>query len=212
MNVLTVAGKADSRVIVYPLLYALRKYGRVAVATDDAAYRRLYHGYDDIGEVSGVSVFVHPFLDVEALSTEVNNFSPEILICVTNGYVPEFTTHLLALTGYDRSFEGGNAFTKEQVAQGINVATAEADIIIPPAGFPRERIQEVFISTEPIKDKKRLSVCLKDNVLDYVLKCEEYKRLLKHGSREYITILQKIVCPFLIPNANEFPQIFGFKR
>lgn len=212
-TVLTVAGKADSRAIVYPMLYVLKNYGRVMVASDDAAYRRLYHGYADVGEVSGVGIYVHPKLDMETIAEEANKYAPDFLVCATNGYVPEFTTHLLVLTGYDRSFAGGNAFTKAELDSGVKVCLAEADLVTVPSGMNPENIREVIISTIPIRSKDALSVCLRDGLLLHAAKCEEYKTLLTHESRDFVGLLAKIMCPFLIPvNELDIVKLFGFKK
>jgi len=213
MMVLTVAGKADSRVIVYPMLYVLKNYGRVMVASDDAAYRRLYHGYANAGEVSGIGVFVHPMLNVELLSEEVNKVAPDFLVCVTNGYVPDFTTHLLALTGFDRSFAGGNAFTKTEIEQGVKVKLAEDDVVEAPSSMNLANIREVIVSQHPIKSTDVLSVCLKDGLLAYAAKCEEYKAILPHESRDFVGLLAKILCPFILQvNEADIPKLFGFKK
>lgn len=211
--VLTVAGKADSRAIVYPMLYVLKNYGRVMVASDDAAYRRLYHGYADAGEVSGVGVVVHPELDFELLSEEVNRYAPEFLVCVTNGYVPEFTTHLLVLTGYDRSFEGGNAFSKAEHEQGVKVKLAESDVVTAPSEMDPNNIREIIVSSSTIKCSDTLSVCLRDGLLLHAAKCEEYKAILPHESRDFVGVLAKILCPFILSvNEVEIPKLFGFKK
>lgn len=212
MTILTVAGKADSRAIVYPLLYLLSKYGKVAVASDDGAYRRLYHGYENSGEVSGVSVFIHPYLDLSSLNNEINALCPDILVCVTNGYVPDFTTHLLVLTGYDRTFEAGNAFSKDDLAQGVNINLAESDKVTPPNNLPLENIREIVIAGKPIKSKGILSVSLKETLLMHTVKCEEYKQLFPTESRDFLDVLIKLVCPFIIPNAADVPKLFGFKK
>lgn len=212
MIVLTVAGKADSRAVVYPALYMLSNFGKVIVATDDAAYRRLYHGYSDSGEVSGVGIYVHPTINAEILTEEVNRWAPDFLVCVTNGYVPAFTTHLLVLTGYDRSFIAGNAFTKEESERGVDVSIAEDDKVKAPEGLPIENIRELIVSRTPVKSKSVLSVCLKDGLFMYTAKCEEYKQLFPHDSRDFVTLLMKLFSPFIIPDATQVPKMFGFKK
>lgn len=212
-TIITVTGKADSRALVYPMLYILKNYGRVLVASDDAAYRRLYHGYEDSGEVSGVGVFVHPTIDADILTEEVNKFAPDYIVCVTNGYVPEYTTHLLVLTGYDRSFEGGNAHTKEEFEQGVKVSLAELDLVTAPKDMNPSDIREVIVSSTPIKSSTSLSVCLKEGLLLHAAKCEEYKSLLPHESRDFVGILAKILCPFVLSvSETEIPKLFGFKK
>lgn len=212
-TVLTVAGKADSRALVYPILYILKNYGRVMVATDDGAYRRLYHGYENIGEVSGVGVFVHPTLDLNHLSDAVNQYAPDFLVCVTNGYVPEYTTHLLVLTGYDRTMEAGNAFSKDEMEEGVKVTVTEADIVTAPCQMNPKNIREVIVSTTPVKGAQIPSVCLKEGLLMYAARCEEYKQLLTHDSRDFIDIIANILSGFVLPaGAEEIGKLFGFKK
>lgn len=212
MIILTVAGKADSRVVVYPAAFMLKNYGRVAIVSDDDAYRRLYHGFEDVGEVDGVSIAVLPRLEPELMADEVQRFNPDFLICVTNGYVPEFTTHLLVLTGYDRSFDGGNAHSKEEMEQGVDVNLTDIDKVTVPARIPLENVRELLVSTTPIKSKTQLSVCLKEGLLMYAARCEEYKKLLRHDSRDFVGILMKLFCPFILPDVSAVPQLFGFKK
>lgn len=211
--VLTVAGKVDSRVVVYPLLYMLKNFGRVLVVTDDAAYRRLYHGYEDAGEVSGVGICVSPNLDVDALSEEVSSFAPDYIVCVTSGRVPEFTTHLLVLTGYDRSLAGGNAHTKSELEQGVTVTLDESDVVKAPQGLSSDNIREVIVASTPVKSTLVQSICLRDGLLTHAALCEEYKSLVRHDSRDFVGVLAKIFCPFFVPTAeSDVPKLFGFKK
>jgi len=183
------------------------------VATDDGAYRRLYHGYEDSGEVSDVGVYVHPMIDAKVLTEEVNKLAPDFIVCVTNGYVPEYTTHLLVLTGYDKSFEGGNSHSKADLERGVDVSLAESDLVTVPKSMNPENIREVLISNTPIKRTKSLSVCLKEGLLMHAAECEEYKALIPHKSRDFVGILAKILCPFILSvNEAEIPSLFGFKK
>ena len=58
MKIIAIAGKVDSRVLVYPLARAISLTGLTAVISDDGAYRRLYHGDDLKGTVSGIDISV----------------------------------------------------------------------------------------------------------------------------------------------------------
>jgi hypothetical protein len=207
--VLTVAGKADSRVVVYPLAYLLRSFGRVAIVTDDGAYRRLYHGYSDAGEVSGVSVYVSPTMCTGALNTHIQRVAPDFLLYVTNGFVPLGTSHLLVLTGFDKTFDAGNAYNQADLEQGIKVNVADEDLVLPPDGFPIERIKEVVLSTTPVNTGDILSVTLDGALLTYVAKCEEAKKLLTVDSPAYVKFLQALTSPFLLPTVANIAQIFG---
>jgi hypothetical protein len=195
------------------MLYVLKYLGETAVMTDDGAYRRLYHGYGDSGEVSGVSVYICPRLeDGAALATELSNTGVEFLVCVACGRVPQFTTHLLVVTGYDRTFDAGNAHTKDDLAKGAVVNTVESDRVMAPLGLPADNIKEVIASVSPVKSKSVLSVCLKDGLLAHAAKCEEYKALLKHDSSDFVGVLTRVLCPSIVPNSAEITKIFGVKN
>ena len=49
MTVLAIVGKADKRILAYPLMKTCGLMGKTCVVTDDAAYRRLYPGTEDTG-------------------------------------------------------------------------------------------------------------------------------------------------------------------
>ena len=107
MKVLTIVGKVDTRALVYPIARALSLSGQTAVVTDDGAYRRLYHGEDMKGTVSGVDICVGQKVDealVESLSE--NGIQYDNVIVVSTGYIPSNSTGIIACHGVDRSMMG----------------------------------------------------------------------------------------------------------
>ena len=46
------------------------------------------------------------------------------------------------LTGYDRTMEAGNAFSKDEMEEGVKVTVTEADIVTAPCQMNPKNIRE----------------------------------------------------------------------
>lgn len=104
MKILSVVGKVDSRVLVYPLAKALSLSGLTAIVTDDGAYRRLFNGKGDIGIVSGVTVSVCGHVNDENMHSLDNYGIPyDYLLVVSSDFIPENANGIIACHGLDRS-------------------------------------------------------------------------------------------------------------
>jgi hypothetical protein len=194
------------------MLYLFSQLGRTAVITDDGAYRRLYHGYEDEGEASSVAIWIRPDISgAQVLPVDAHRLEPEYLVCVTTGRVPAFTTHLIVLTGYDRTFDAGNAHSKADLAGSIDVSLVDSDKVISPPNLPLDSIRELIVSATPVKSKSALSVCLKDGLLMHAARCEESKQLVKPASQDFSELLARLLSPFVIPNAADIAKILGLK-
>ena len=104
MKIIAIAGKVDSRIIVYPLARAISLTGLTAVISDDGAYRRLYHGDDLKGTVSGVDISVGVRMD-EDLRNSLNDegMAYDNIILVTGGYIPSNVDGVILCKGIDKS-------------------------------------------------------------------------------------------------------------
>lgn len=112
MKKLTIVGKIDSRALVYPLARALSLNGLTGIITDDGAYRRLYHGKENIGTVSGVDIAVVDHVDEKSIHKLDNSGTPyENIIVVSSDFIDPETTGLIICHGLDRSMI---AVTKEE--------------------------------------------------------------------------------------------------
>lgn len=104
MKVITVAGKVDTRVLVYPLARALSLTGLTAIVTDDGAYHRLYKGKELKGNVSGVDISIGLNMDDKLANSLSNSGVPyDNLIVVSSNYIPPETTGLILCHGVDDS-------------------------------------------------------------------------------------------------------------
>lgn len=104
MRVLTIAGKVDTRVLVYPLARALSLTGLTAVVTDDGAYRRLFKGKGLKGTVSGIDVSVGLNMDIQLKNSLAFSGIPyDNLIVVSSNYIPKDSDGVIICHGVDDS-------------------------------------------------------------------------------------------------------------
>ena len=118
MKIIAIAGKVDSRVLVYPLARAISLTGLTAVISDDGAYRRLYHGDDLKGTVSGIDISVGIAMN-EDLRNSLNNegMAYDNIILVTSGYIPSDVDGVILCKGIDKSMSAEVEAEEKEVKQ-----------------------------------------------------------------------------------------------
>ena len=104
MKILSIVGKADTRVVAYPLIRALSLNGQVGVITDDGCFRRLYPGRNVIGTVNGIDIAVCGRVNDKFMHVLDNTgINYDYLVVVSGDYVPDNADGVLACHGLDRS-------------------------------------------------------------------------------------------------------------
>lgn len=104
MRIISVIGKVDSRVIVYPLARALALKGFTGIITDDGAYRRLYPGRAKIGNVNGIDVSIVSDINDETIhSLDKSGIQYDYLIIVSCDYIHPNSDGIVICHGVDRS-------------------------------------------------------------------------------------------------------------
>ena len=104
MRILSIVGKVDTRSIVYPLARALCLDGNTGIITDDGAYRRLYHGKGNLGNVSGIDICIVTNVNDETIhSLDDSGIGYDNLILVSSDYLCPSATGYLICHGIDRS-------------------------------------------------------------------------------------------------------------
>lgn len=235
MRVITVAGKVDTRVLVYPLARALSLTGLTAIVTDDGAYRRLFKGKQLIGNVSGVDVSVGLNMD-KSLKNSLNKsgIAYDNLIVVSSNYIPEDTDALILCHGYDNSMsqilEDEKKEEEEAPApkkKGRKGQTDEIEEVhqVPEPAFIPDVIQEIdeddtfeyredipmvdlYISYNKPVDKYQKGILLKEGYMQYIYSCEERKCLDRFTDKAVNKMLAGLVAPALNMDAKELAQLF----
>ena len=208
MRILVIAGKVDSRILVYPLARALSLAGLTAIISDDGAYRRLYLGVEDQGTVSGVDISVGHKSGDELKNSLNNSGVPyDNIILITTGYVPADATGVIICKGIDKSMSA--VVTKEDdtnTKQLDDENEAENQPInddpIIPEGV---KSNTVYISFEAAPKKGASAISLKDTAIKYIYSCEERKELQIIVDKSFNKTLVQIASePLGIPQAELF--------
>lgn len=106
---IAITGKADKRILAYPLIRACSIAGRTCVFTDDPAYKRLYAGTENHGEIEGIKLHILPLMTEENMR-EIEELAAgnetEYLIFISDTFYPKSAGHILMLCEYNNTFLG----------------------------------------------------------------------------------------------------------
>ena len=109
MTILAIVGKADKRVLAYPLIKALSLMGKTCVVTDDVAYRRLYSGTADSGIIDDVEINIQKSLSedvAEEMEKDREETEFDYMLFLTDTFVPDHAGKVVALCSQSRTFLG----------------------------------------------------------------------------------------------------------
>lgn len=109
MTVIAIVGKADKRILAYPLMKTCGLMGKTCVVTDDVTYRRLYSGTEDTGVINDVEVKIEKDLTTQ-LAEEIEKQKTEeevdYIIYLTDTFIPPSAQKVVALCSQSRTFLG----------------------------------------------------------------------------------------------------------
>lgn len=106
---IAITGKADKRILTYPLMRACSIAGRTSVITDDAAYKRLYAGKENNGEIEGIKINVLPTMsnkEIAVIEKQEIESETEYLITISDSYYSKEADHILMLCEQNSTFLG----------------------------------------------------------------------------------------------------------
>lgn len=106
---LVITGKADKRIVTYPLMRACSIAGRTSVITDDGAYKRLYAGKGNHGEIEGIKITVIPTMsheNIAEIEEQAIKDETEYLIFITDSYYLKEMGYNLMLCERSSTFLG----------------------------------------------------------------------------------------------------------
>ncbi len=90
MKKILVTGKADKRLVTYPLSFFANYAGKTLIVTDDVNYKRLYGGYEDEGELDNVTIRIIDQIktneDLSMITNEAEGFGYDILIYILDAH------------------------------------------------------------------------------------------------------------------------------
>lgn len=176
MKILSVVGKADKRLLTYPLMHVLAFTGRTIVITDDVTYRHLYRGFTNNGELHDISIRVIPDLDTQKITqitNDLNEADYDFCLVITDIHRCENADSTLCVCAKSKSFLGTNIeeFSEKE-----------------PKAF------KTFISIGETNKKewKKLGVMplhWTSTRFSYIYECEESKTLLPFQDKEVLNVI-----------------------
>lgn len=105
MKTVVITGKADKRLLSYPLINLFHIAGRTCLVTDDMNYTRLYDGPLLQGEIEDVQIVItHDIESFDVHSLENDDF--DYILYVTHHYIPEGADKVVCLCETTHDFMG----------------------------------------------------------------------------------------------------------
>ena len=113
MKIFVLTGKADKRILLYPLMHLCKYVGKTCVITDDPAIKRLYGGYSDSGDIDDVDIEFVASNNENAkermgavIDLVSNGNTYDFVIVSTVGYIAKNSVKTIALNTQSYSFLG----------------------------------------------------------------------------------------------------------
>lgn len=171
---LAIVGKADKRILAYPLMKTLALMGRTVVLSDDAAYRRLYSGMGDRGVIDDVEIrIVKEFPD--GLPGDFVNVAEDggydYALYLTEGYIPPDAKRVVALCSPSHTFLGSSL---EGLVEDSDYIFASLTVIEKPKGYWNVPVTQILWKPEFIQyvcetEERRRLAPLKDKAVSLFL-------------------------------------------
>lgn len=170
---LAIVGKADKRVLAYPLMKTLALMGKTIVATDDAAYRRLYPGMENKGMINDVEIhIVKNFSDdsSEEFLSGMKDDNYDYVLYLTEGYVPPDAKKTIALCSPSHTFLGAYLEGLVECSDYSDCVFASLTVIEKPKGYWKAPVTQILWKPEFIQyicetEERRCLMPLKDKTV-----------------------------------------------
>ena len=179
MKILSVVGKADKRLITYPLMHVLAFTGKTIVITDDVTYRHLYKGFANSGEIHDISIRIIPDLDSGKIAKITHELSEaaeteyDFCLFITDIHRCENADATLCVCAKSKSFLGTKIeeFSEKE-----------------PKAF------KTFISIGSINKKEWKTLGVMPILwtparVTYIYECEERKTLIPFHDKEILNVI-----------------------
>ncbi len=200
---LAITGKAEKRILAYPLLKASSIAGKTAFLTDDGAYKRLYKGSGVKGMLENITIYICPELNDKTAAPilkEVLEEDVEYLIIASDSYYPADVKHILMFCEQNSTFMGNYIEDVVDERDDITLATISVvpeKISLVPKGFKIHQLQwkaqhlpylcltEEQQELQPLKEKQINQLLTTAFAESYRMKPGEFQQLLKRKRYSY---------------------------
>lgn len=176
MKKILLTGKADKRIIAYPMMYLANNAGKTLLVTDDPNYRRLYEGYDTEGDLDNIHIEIHPLFKDDA------DFSAIIRQAEENSY--DVVLFILDAHREDKIFDRTIIFAH----QYMTFLGADIDEVI--EDTPNVTVIAAGLGKMPTPQKiKQFNWTVED--FTYMTMVEEQRKLFPPKDKKLIELMKK---------------------
>lgn len=196
---IAITGKADKRILAYPLMRACSIAGRTCVITDDAAYKRLYAGKENYGEIEGIKITVIPTMSIEniiEIEEQAMKNETEYFILISDSYYSKDAGHILMLCEQNSTFFG--SFIEDIIEDHDNVTFGTITL------NPRRNKASKDVHMQQIAWKPEYSL--------YLFQSEELRQLLPLKDKSISTLLVNAFAAALNIKPASFLDLLKRKR
>jgi len=188
MNKVVIAGAADKRGLVYPLLRALSINGHVCLITDDVAYKRLLPDHSNLGMIGNTEIAITTNTIDDAYIDEICSNRPcDTVLIVTTSDVVDGATHVINCSYEDTSLRG-----------------------LPTLNVRSKKTTDVLISFNSIVAKDLNNVALLDCV-EYIYTVESRKELIRMTNTKFNKNISHIASIALGMTSNQLLNLLNRK-
>lgn len=185
MTILAIVGKADKRVIAYPLMKTCGLMGKTCVVTDDVTYRRLYSGTENTGYINDVEVNIEKDLGKDiAERIELKKYEDgfDYLIYLADTFIPPNATKVIALCSQSRTFCGEEIEGILEDDEDGRIALATITLYAKAKNYWKVPITQIVWKPEYVQyvcetEERRILLPLKDKLINGFL-CGTYAKTL----------------------------------
>lgn len=169
MNIVSVVGNVDKRIVALPLARALAIVGKTAVITNETEYRRLSVENKDIIKCGQIEIMITQELQensIERIEKETFETYSNI-VYISNTYIHPESKAICLCRGIEKSF------LPNELSEQIKKETEQ---------YP-EKVKELVISANSTKDKNDTRYVVGLNEFKWICNVEETKDLVPFNSK-----------------------------
>ena len=112
MKIITITGKGDKRLLIYPLMHIVKHLGKVCLIADEPGYKRLYPGYANEGGIDEVDIRISNMAsedehsDIDSIIEDIKKEEYDYIIISTTAYIPLSSNKSIVLNTQTSTFLG----------------------------------------------------------------------------------------------------------
>lgn len=198
MTIISFVGKADKRILAYPMMKTCGLMGNTCVVTDDVTYRRLYPGTENTGCINDVEINIEKGLDAciaKQLEQEKAENGCDYLIYLTDTFIPQTAARVVALCSRSRTFCGEEIEGVLERDEDDRIAPATLTLSAKPKSYWKIPVTQIVWKPEYMHyvcetEERRMLTPFKDRLINGFL-CSVFAESLNLSQKDMRKIMDR---------------------